>query len=140
MTKSKGSFNIGAGVLSGQPASGTAHHCAVESQRARLIVPDVSGDKQDLLLNTAPYVHEHHSRRVRLPQRTSASRRRQTEDVRGADFRIANRCLPSPRVKTPVSLPGESGRGDWIRTSDLPVPNRTLYQAEPRPDIFVPEI
>ena len=27
------------------------------------------------------------------------------------------------------------GRGDWIRTSDLPVPNRTLYQAEPRPDI-----
>jgi hypothetical protein len=23
----------------------------------------------------------------------------------------------------------------WIRTSDLPVPNRTLYQAEPRPDI-----
>jgi hypothetical protein len=26
------------------------------------------------------------------------------------------------------------GRGDWIRTSDLPVPNRTLYQAEPRPD------
>jgi hypothetical protein len=33
MTKSKGSFNIGAGVLSGQPASGTAHHCAVESER-----------------------------------------------------------------------------------------------------------
>jgi hypothetical protein len=28
-----------------------------------------------------------------------------------------------------------SNRGDWIRTSDLPVPNRTLYQAEPRPDI-----
>ena len=29
------------------------------------------------------------------------------------------------------------GRVDWIRTSDLPVPNRTLYQAEPRPDIFL---
>ena len=28
-----------------------------------------------------------------------------------------------------------SNRGDWIRTSDLPVPNRTLYEAEPRPDI-----
>ena len=28
------------------------------------------------------------------------------------------------------------GRGDWIRTSDLPVPNRTLYQAEPRPDML----
>src|SRR5688572_28992971 len=25
------------------------------------------------------------------------------------------------------------GRGDWIRTSDLSVPNRALYQAEPRP-------
>lgn len=31
-----------------------------------------------------------------------------------------------------------SNRGDWIRTSDLPVPNRTLYQAEPRPDITTP--
>jgi hypothetical protein len=27
-----------------------------------------------------------------------------------------------------------SGRGDWIRTSDFSVPNRALYQAEPRPD------
>jgi hypothetical protein len=27
------------------------------------------------------------------------------------------------------------GRGNWIRTSDLPVPNRSLYQAEPRPEI-----
>jgi hypothetical protein len=25
-------------------------------------------------------------------------------------------------------------RGDWIRTSDLFVPNEALYQAEPRPD------
>ena len=31
--------------------------------------------------------------------------------------------------------PERSNRGDWIRTSDLPVPNRKLYQAEPRPDI-----
>ena len=28
----------------------------------------------------------------------------------------------------------KDGRGDWIRTSDLSVPNRALYQAEPRPD------
>src|SRR4029450_5324329 len=28
----------------------------------------------------------------------------------------------------------ENGRGDWIRTSGLSVPNRALYQAEPRPD------
>jgi hypothetical protein len=27
-----------------------------------------------------------------------------------------------------------SGRGERIRTSDLSVPNRALYQAEPRPD------
>ena len=26
------------------------------------------------------------------------------------------------------------GRGEWIRTTDLTVPNRALYQAEPRPD------
>src|SRR5688572_24018401 len=26
------------------------------------------------------------------------------------------------------------GRGDWIRTSGLSVPNRALYQAEPRPE------
>jgi hypothetical protein len=28
-----------------------------------------------------------------------------------------------------------NGRGEWIRTTDLTVPNRALYQAEPRPDI-----
>src|SRR5439155_21957165 len=27
-----------------------------------------------------------------------------------------------------------SGRGDWIRTSDLPLPKRTRYQASLRPD------
>ena len=26
------------------------------------------------------------------------------------------------------------GRGDWIRTSDISLPKRALYQAEPRPD------
>ena len=31
------------------------------------------------------------------------------------------------------------GRGDWIRTSDLSVPNRALYQAEPRPDMQTPD-
>ena len=29
------------------------------------------------------------------------------------------------------------GRGDWIRTSDIPLPKRTLYQAEPRPDNYI---
>src|SRR5438067_8268052 len=29
---------------------------------------------------------------------------------------------------------GFSGRGEWIRTTDPSVPNRVLYQAEPRPD------
>jgi putative FmdB family regulatory protein len=31
-------------------------------------------------------------------------------------------------------VPANFGRGDWIRTSDPSVPNRVLYQAEPRPD------
>ncbi len=31
-------------------------------------------------------------------------------------------------------------RDDWIRTSDLCVPNAALYQAEPRPDLIVPLI
>ncbi len=30
---------------------------------------------------------------------------------------------------------GKFGRDDWIRTSDLYVPNVALYQAEPHPDI-----
>ena len=34
----------------------------------------------------------------------------------------------------PQKEPRKDGRGDWIRTSDLSVPNRALYQAEPRPD------
>ena len=29
------------------------------------------------------------------------------------------------------------GRGVWIRTTDPSVPNRVLYQAEPRPDTSV---
>jgi 2-polyprenyl-6-methoxyphenol hydroxylase-like FAD-dependent oxidoreductase len=29
---------------------------------------------------------------------------------------------------------GPAGRGDWIRTSDLFVPNEARYQAAPRPD------
>jgi hypothetical protein len=31
-------------------------------------------------------------------------------------------------------FPKYFGRGERIRTSDLTVPNRALYQAEPRPD------
>ena len=28
----------------------------------------------------------------------------------------------------------KNGRGDWIRTSDISLPKRALYRAEPRPD------
>jgi hypothetical protein len=31
--------------------------------------------------------------------------------------------------------PVGNGRGDWIRTSDISLPKRALYQAEPRPDL-----
>ena len=37
-------------------------------------------------------------------------------------------------------LPSRGNRDGWIRTSDLSVPNRTLYQAEPRPDISRPDV
>ena len=40
-----------------------------------------------------------------------------------------NGCLENP--KQPFFI---YGRGERIRTSDLTVPNRALYQAEPRPD------
>src|ERR1700730_17571018 len=54
------------------------------------------------------------------------------ESIR-VDFGFASRALDYGRLGEPMCL--KIGRGDWIRTSDLPVPNRTLYQAEPRPDI-----
>jgi hypothetical protein len=55
---------------------------------------------------------------------------------------------PHPRAPLARSLPdrvsrlvrgisplgAEAGRGDWIRTSDLFVPNEARYQAAPRPD------
>src|ERR1700733_13381633 len=30
----------------------------------------------------------------------------------------------------------DGGRGEWIRTTGLLVPNQALYQAEPRPELF----
>ncbi len=39
--------------------------------------------------------------------------------------------------KTRVFRDENTSRGDWIRTSDLYVPNVALYQAEPRPDIGI---
>ena len=44
------------------------------------------------------------------------------------------RAQAQARRKNRMEGPLTSGRGDWIRTSDLSVPNRALYQAEPRPD------
>jgi hypothetical protein len=43
------------------------------------------------------------------------------------------RLKPSFRRARPSGSEGIDGRGDWIRTSGLSVPNRALYQAEPRP-------
>ena len=52
------------------------------------------------------------------------------------DFGIAhkNGLQPTMTVNRRPFLLIRSGRGDWIRTSDFSVPNRALYQAEPRPD------
>jgi hypothetical protein len=40
-----------------------------------------------------------------------------------------------PGSSSPVAIwRAKGGRGEWIRTTDPSVPNRVLYQAEPRPD------
>ena len=39
-----------------------------------------------------------------------------------------------PRCTLVAQREVKSGRGEWIRTTDPSVPNRVLYQAEPRPD------
>ena len=50
------------------------------------------------------------------------------------------RVLPKRRkARAKRAFRLRSGRGDWIRTSDLSVPNRALYQAEPRPEAAKPE-
>ncbi len=51
------------------------------------------------------------------------------DDVLGNEDRLAG-IDPAFRVSTV----GLSGRGDWIRTSDLFVPNEARYQAALRPD------
>ena len=47
---------------------------------------------------------------------------------------ICSRIDPEPKCVLPKENKGQNNRGDWIRTSDLYVPNVALYQAEPRPD------
>jgi hypothetical protein len=47
---------------------------------------------------------------------------------------VSRRQLPAVNFEELLRLLQESGRGDWIRTSGLSVPNRALYQAEPRPE------
>jgi hypothetical protein len=39
-----------------------------------------------------------------------------------------------PKLEKPLIYKGFFGRGDWIRTSALCVPNAALYQAEPHPE------
>ena len=43
---------------------------------------------------------------------------------------------PAQKLRSALTSCGllKNGRGERIRTSDLTVPNRALYQAEPRPD------
>jgi hypothetical protein len=48
-------------------------------------------------------------------------------------------CWSKPSERPDRTLPISEdfrgiGRGEWIRTTDPSVPNRVLYQAEPRPD------
>ena len=61
-------------------------------------------------------------------------------------FLIDVQIIPAPTEQPFINTKGKRGelpfhfllsnesRGDWIRTNDLSVPNRALYQAEPRPE------
>jgi hypothetical protein len=48
-------------------------------------------------------------------------------------------CPPGTQKRLPMQPLCflRNGRGERIRTSDLTVPNRALYQAEPRPDLTI---
>ena len=49
-------------------------------------------------------------------------------------FRGLQRLKPRFQV---IDFKEEFGRGEWIRTTDLLVPNQALYQAEPRPEVSI---
>ena len=48
--------------------------------------------------------------------------------------RVHKLATKQERPPLTVAVVDFNGRGERIRTSDLTVPNRALYQAEPRPD------
>src|SRR5262245_30917813 len=51
---------------------------------------------------------------------------------------VFGECLRLPKllgVSRPPKPALSTGRGDWIRTNDLSVPNRAHYQAVLRPDM-----
>src|SRR5213595_679880 len=71
--------------------------------------------------------------------RHRAAKRAAVEAVRvsqGPSATILPQTKNGDRCRSPLILvmPGKTGRGERIRTSDLTVPNRALYQAEPRPE------
>ena len=57
--------------------------------------------------------------------------------VRGSPERVChNPATNEERRPLPIAVVLDlNGRGERIRTSDLSVPNRALYQAEPRPEL-----
>ena len=89
-------------------------------------------------------------RRPTLPEDLSWATRRPPSNDDGPEDEIPSRAGTRPAGATGLGVAaaavrrrrraevsarrGGNGRGDWIRTSDLSVPNRALYQAEPRPD------
>ena len=73
----------------------------------------------------------------RTPPRPRASHlsRCKTRAVwRGSEIDRLRRCVDLKQRGRLPNDPKENGRGEWIRTTDPSVPNRVLYQAEPRPD------
>ena len=54
------------------------------------------------------------------------------ETIRAEDLIVVIQAPDFRRIRTRGSE--ECGRGDWIRTSDPPLPKRMRYQAAPHPD------
>ena len=59
------------------------------------------------------------------------------EGLHGCDPRVTTALRPTQsKHKTSESI-SESGRGDWIRTSDPLRPRQVRYQAALRPDLWI---
>jgi hypothetical protein len=120
-------------TLPGVPAesrvSGVRTASAVETPRRDALYVDLQGDRQSGRLRSLP------------ESGPSGTLLGATKDLRIRKPATLKTKTATPRFEVAVgnyekvtSDEAKNGRGERIRTSDPSVPNRVLYQAEPRPD------